>query len=88
MKPGYVCPYNKRIAIKAFEDINRLISALGALIENTAVAAGVKLKGSDSLFDIREKNTPGECPMERMEEKTTVGSGEPGISGQVQEHGG
>jgi hypothetical protein len=48
-KPGFLCPYNKRIAVKAFEDIERLIGSLGALIENIGVAAGIELKGRKSL---------------------------------------
>jgi hypothetical protein len=32
-KPGYLCPYTKQLALKAFEDIKQLIGALGTLID-------------------------------------------------------
>jgi hypothetical protein len=88
-KPGYLCPYNKRIAGKAFESVDRLIRSMSAIIENVCVAAGIEFKGGDGLSDIREKNRAGsECPKERMDEKAAVGGGCPHVGGEVKEHGG
>jgi hypothetical protein len=86
---GYLCPYNKRIAFQALDDIKGLIGALGTLIENVGIAAGIELKGNNGFSDIREENgTRPECPMERMDEETAVRGSNPCIGGQVQEHGG
>jgi hypothetical protein len=88
-KPGFLCPNNKRLSVKAFEDIKGLLSSLGALIENVSISAGIVIKGSHSLFDSREENRPGsECPMERVDEKTAMRGSDPGIGGKVEEYGG
>jgi hypothetical protein len=86
-KRGFLCPYNKRIAFHTLGDIKGLIGSLSALIENIGVAAGIEFKGSHGLSDIGEKNGAGpECPMERVDKETAVGSGASGVGGKVQEH--
>jgi hypothetical protein len=68
------CPYNKRLALKTFESIDRLVGALCALVENLGVASGVELKRSQGLSDIWKGNAARtECPMERMKQEPAVG---------------
>jgi hypothetical protein len=72
----FCCPYNKLLAMKALENIDRLVGTLCTLVENLGVAAGVELKGSQGLSNVRHWIIGGtKCPMEGMKQEPTLGAG-------------
>jgi len=85
-KPGYLCPYNKRLAVKAIENIDRIVGTLRSIIENLGIPGSIELKGCDSLPDCRNMNgAVSECPVKGVYQEPAVGRGNSGVSGEIQE---
>ena len=84
-KPGFLCPYNKRVAFKALEDINGILCALSSLVNDISIALGISLKRDQGFFDFGDvSKSRVESPIERMEQKTAMRCCEPGISSEVE----
>ena len=70
VRPGYLCPYNKGLAIKALENISRSISAFSSLFKDFGIAVGIELKGGDSLAESGEVNGARcKCPIRGKHEQ-------------------
>jgi hypothetical protein len=75
-------------SVEGLENINRTLSALGALIENICVSLGVEVKGSESPSKDGGFNVAVESPVEGMKQESAVGGGPSGIGSEKKQDGG
>jgi hypothetical protein len=88
-RTSYLCPYNKRLTIKALENINGIIGVIGSLFENLGITAGVKLECGNGFTKSGEVDGIGsECPVEGMNEESAMRNDASGASGKIKENGG